>query len=97
MHLTIKLRDGFKDDKVVLTLDDKEIYRRIALSSDLTISFADALELEVEQNIAQLTVDVAGRPKQSLQINISETPFIEIWIINNHLEIRPSKSECPML
>jgi hypothetical protein len=96
-HLNIKLRDGFQDDEVVLTLDEKEIYRRTALSSDLTISFADALELEVEKNIAQLAVAVAGRPKQSVQIDLNETPFIEIWIIDNQLEIRASKSECPML
>ncbi len=41
MRLSIKLRDGFSNSAVSIRVDGAEVYKKSALSTDLTISLAE--------------------------------------------------------
>lgn len=97
MQLTIKLRDGFKNDTVIMKADGKELYRKSGVTTDLSISFADALEITTTEASVKLEVAVAGGQTKSTEINVEETPFVEVWITEGKMELRASKVEVPML
>ena len=40
MRLSVKLRDGFSNDTVTIKVNEKEVYRKSGVGTDLTISFA---------------------------------------------------------
>lgn len=97
MQLSIKLRDGFNNDSVVMRADGKEIYRKSAVSTDLSISFADAVEVTTDATRMTIQVELASGESASKSIPVQETPFIEVWNIDRHLEIRTSTVEVPMM
>lgn len=97
MRLIIKLRDGFKNDTVSIRLNNNEVYRRSDVSTDLTISFADAVEIPVEQSVVSVEVEVKGKQICKKKIRVKETPFIEVWLVEGRMELRESDEETPML
>jgi len=97
MSLSIKLRDGFSDDTVTIKVNGEEVYRKSGVSTDLAISFADALEAPAEQSIVQLEVAVEGGPTQTKEVRVRETPFVDVWFVEGEIELRASKDEVPML
>jgi hypothetical protein len=58
MQLSVKLRDGFKNDTVTITVNGKEVYRESGVTTNLTISFADAVEIPVQEPIVRLGVAI---------------------------------------
>jgi hypothetical protein len=97
MPLTIKLRDGFRKDTVTIRVDGKEVYHKPSVSTDLTISFADAVEVPVETSSVNLEVAVAGGPTVSQVIEVQNTPFVEVWMMNGRMELRTSREDVPMM
>jgi hypothetical protein len=95
--LLIKLRDGFSNDAVTVTLNGKEVYRKAGVSTDLTISYADAVEVPVAEAVVQLQVAVAGGQTESQEIRVQETPFVDVWLSPEKMELRASAEEVPML
>lgn len=96
-QLTIKLRDGFRRDQVTIRANDKQIYRKADVNTDLTISFADSVNVELDQPQVRLDVEVAGKQSGSVDIRVGDTPFVDIAIVDGELQIRPSASDVPML
>jgi hypothetical protein len=97
MQLHVKLRDGFSNDTVSITVNGKEVYHKSGVSSDLTISFADAIKIPVKTSIVKLGVVVAGGQREQKEIQVRETPFVDVWFIDGRLELQESKDEMPML
>ncbi|MFO1372811.1 MAG: hypothetical protein U1F42_10620 [Candidatus Competibacteraceae bacterium] len=97
MHLFVKLRDGFNNDTVTIRVNGKEVYRKSGVSTDLTISFADTVEVPVKESLVKLEVAVEGRQLETKEIRVQETPFVDVWIIGKKMELRESKEEVPML
>ena len=97
MSLYIQLRDGFSNDSVTIAVNGKEIYRKSGVSTDLTISFADAVEVPVTGPVAKLAVAIKGGHKLEKKIRVQETPFVDVWIIEGKMEFRESKDPVPML
>ena len=97
MRLSIKLRDGFSNNTVTVEVNGQEVYRKSGVTTDLTISFADAVEVPVEQSTVKLKVAVEGGESQTKEIRVQETPFVDVWILNDKMELRSSKQEMPML
>ncbi len=95
--LFIKLRDGFSNDAVTVTLNGKEVYRKAGVSTDLAISYADAVEVPVAESVVQLEVAVAGGQTKTKKIRVHETPFVDVWISEGKMELRESAEEVPML
>lgn len=97
MILHVKLRDGFSNDTVTIIVNGKEVYRKSGVSTDLTISFADAVEVPVEESVVKLEVAVEGGQREEKEIRVRETPFVDVWFIEGTMELRESKDEVPML
>lgn len=97
MPLMIKLRDGFRNDTVTIRVNGKEVYHKSGVSTDLTISFADAIEVPVETSSVNLEVAVAGGPTLSQVIQVQDTPFVGVWMMNGRMELRTSKEDVPMM
>lgn len=97
MHLFVKLRDGFSNNTVTVEVNEKEVYRKSGVTTNLTISFADAVEVPVEESIVKLKVGVEGGQTQTKEIRVQETPFVDVWIVGGEMELQASKEEMPML
>ena len=96
-RLSIKLRDGFSNDTVTVTLNGKQVYSKAGVSTDLTISYADAVEVPVAESVVQLEVAVKGGQTETKEIRVQETPFVDVWISPGKMELRESAEEVPML
>ena len=97
MRLFIKLRDGFSNNTVTVEVNEQEVYRKSGVTTDLTISFADAVEVPVEESIVKLKVAEEGGETKTKEVRVQETPFVDVWIIEGKMELRSSKEEMPML
>ena len=97
MTLHVALRDGFHNDTVTIKVNGKEVYRKSGITTDLTISFADSVEVPVEGATARLEVTVEGGQRKSEEVRVAETPFIAVWILDGTMEFRKSKEQIPML
>lgn len=97
MTLRIKLRDGFRDQTVVIAVDGKEIYRKAGVTTDLSISYADAVEASTEGVPVKLAVRVEGGPAASADIDPRRTPFVDVRITDGKMDLRASAAEQPML
>lgn len=97
MRLHVKLRDGFRHNTVTIRVNGEEVYRRSDLTTDLTISVADVVEIPVEESRIQLQVAVEGGPATTKDLHVRETPYVEIRIIDGSMELRASAEETPML
>ncbi len=97
MHLFIKLRDGFNHDTVTIRVNDREVYHQSEVTTDLTISFADSLEVLVEDTVAKVEVVVEGGLTGTNEVLVQETPYLDVWIIEGKMELIASHEETPML
>jgi hypothetical protein len=97
MTLHVALRDGFRNDTVTIMVNGKEVYRKSGVTTDLTISFADSVEVPVEGPTARLEVAVEGGQNGSDEIRLAETPFVAVRILGGNLEFQTSKDPIPML
>lgn len=97
MQLHVKLRDGFNHDTVSITVNEKEVYSKSGITTDLTISFADAVEVFVEDPVVKLGVSVEGGQSKQQEIRVRETPFVDVWFVEGKMEFRGAKDELPML
>ena len=97
MRLFVKLRDGFNNNTVTVEVNEKEVYRKSGVTTNLTISFADAVEVPVEESIVKLKVGVEGGQTQTKEVRVQETPFVDVWIVGGKMELQASKEERPML
>lgn len=97
MNLRVKLRDGFRNDTVTIRVNGQEVYHKSNISTDLTISFADAVDIPVEENILNLEVGLATGQTVTKEIYAVQTPFVEVWINEGRIELRESDEETPML
>jgi hypothetical protein len=97
MQLSIKLRDGFRDDAVNIRVDGVEVYRKSAVSTDLTISFADKVEVPVQPARVSVEVSIARGATGRVEVSPGETPFIDVAIVDGVMTLRASKTETPML
>ncbi len=97
MRLNVKLRDGFQNDTVTASVNGKEVFRKAGVRTDLSLSFAEAFEIEVEGPAAELGIAVEGGPRATREIRVAETPFVEITKSAGSLELRASADEIPMM
>jgi hypothetical protein len=97
MQLSVKLRDGFRNDRVSIRVAGVEVYRKSAVSTDLTISFADQVEVPVQLARVSLEVSVVGGPTGSVEVSPGDTPFVDVTIVDGVMSLRTSKTETPMM
>ncbi len=93
----LKLRDGFKDDTVLITANGRKVYHKTGISTDLTISFADAVTIDVRKSPVKLEVAVKGGESRKKEIHMDKTRFVDIWCIDGKMELRESGEEVPLM
>jgi hypothetical protein len=96
--LHIDLRDGFKQDDVILYLGDQEPVRRSGVTTDLSISHAASFEVQASEGPSTLRIEV---PKQHVSSSTSvdpvETPFVAIFLRDRQISFHKLKQAMPML
>ena len=89
--LRIELQDGFEADEVICTVGGREVARRPAVRTDLRISRAGAIELDVPD--ARLTVGLQVPTRglgTELGLDPREHPYLLLRIVDGRLDARPS-------
>jgi hypothetical protein len=80
LHIT--LRDGFRGHTVVIVVDGREVYHRAGVTTDPTMSRADAIELVVAPRLIQVGVSVTpGNYIASLDLDVSAHPHLAISLV----------------
>ena len=97
MMLRVRSGEGFQNSTVSVKVDGREVYRRAGVSTDWTISRADAVEVQTEAAAVQLEVAVEDGPQVAQQITPAQTPFVEVRLVNGELLLLPLGEEPPML
>jgi hypothetical protein len=96
--LHIDLREGFKEDEVILYLGDREAVHRSGVTTDLIISHAASFEVQAPAGPSTLRIEV---PKQyvssSTGVNPAETPFVAIFLRDRQISFHKLKEAMPML
>jgi len=80
LHIT--LRDGFRGHTVVIVVDGHEVYHRAGVTTDPTMSRADAVKLVVAPRLVQVAVSVTpGDYIASLDLDVSAHPHLAISLV----------------
>ncbi len=83
-QLHIALEDGFQDHAVTISLDDHQVYSRKGVTTDLRISRADGLALDLAASQAQLRVSVEpGGMQASVSVDAQATPYLGISLTSS--------------
>jgi hypothetical protein len=94
MHtLHIALHDGFQGHTVAIKVDGREVYNKTSVTTNVTISRADAFDVEVGSNKARIEVSIEpGERKGSTEIDVTQHPFVAVSLVNNEsIFFQPSK------
>jgi hypothetical protein len=93
-ELRIDFQDGFDDDTVVVSLGTRELARLEHLTTNLVISRADAVSVELEEGVSHLRIDVPTKGASTeLDVNARTTPYVGVQILEGHLEAHPTAEE----
>lgn len=97
MTLRVRLGEGFQNNSVSVKVDGKQVYGRSGVSTDWTISRADAVDVKTGADSVQLEVSVDGGPPTVQAIAPARTPFVEVRYVNGELQLLALEQEPPMM
>ncbi len=91
--LHVDLQDGFSDDAVEIRLGDETIYQRDAVSTDMRISRADAVQVALANGKPALTVRLPGRQiEASMSLEDLEAPiYIGVSVVDGAIRFKVSE------
>lgn len=97
MTLRVRLGEGFQNNTVSVKVDGKQVYGRSGVSTDWTISRADAVDIQTAADSVRLEVAVDGGPPAVRAIEPARTPFVEVRFVNGELQFHALEQEPPMM
>ena len=97
MTLRVRLGEGFQNNTVSVKVDGRQVYGRSGVSTDWTISRADAVDVETRAGSVQLEVAVDDGPPAVRAIEPARTPFVEVRFVNGELQLHALEQESPMM
>lgn len=97
MQLRIKLRDGFRDDGVRISVGGREVYRKSGVTTDLPTSLADIIEVPTDADRATLEVEIEGRGRHRQEVHVATTPFVDVWANDDTVRLLASAEETPIM
>ena len=97
MTLRVRLGEGFQNNTVSVRVDGKQVYQRSGVSTDWTISRADAVDVHTAADSVQLEVSVDGGPPAVRAIEPGRSPFVEVRSVYGELQLHALEQEPPML
>jgi len=81
--LHIALHDGFRGNHVVITVDGNVVFNRTGVKTDLRISRADAIDVDVAAASAAVAVNVdSGAVADTQTVEVAATPFLAIDLLD---------------
>jgi hypothetical protein len=91
--LHIAFQDGFAGDTVIVVVNGVEWYSKPDVSTNLAISLADTINVEVKGDKAQIKISVPSRgAAATLTVDAVKTPYVGVSIKDSdRVEIIPSK------
>lgn len=96
-QLQIALHGGFADDKVVVHIDGREVYRREDVTTRMQLGLADSFTVELPQRPAGVPAGTPTRVSVSVRgiegtadVRPEETPFLAVSIRNDRITFRTS-------
>ena len=92
MLLRIDLQDGFEGDTVVVKINNKELYRKKGVKTQLTLGYADSLETEVPEG--QNTIEIELPEKnifESISLTVSSPVYLGLSVSDGKIVARQSK------
>jgi hypothetical protein len=82
-RLHIALHDGFRGNHVTITVDGNVVYDRSGVATDLRISRADAVDVDVAATSVAVAVDVdAGAIAGAVTVDLSAAPYVAIDLMD---------------
>jgi membrane-associated protease RseP (regulator of RpoE activity) len=82
-RLHIALHDGFRGNHVVIAVDKKVVFDRTGVTTDLRISRADAIDVDVAAPSAVVAVSVnPGAFAGEVTVDVAKTPFLAVDLLD---------------
>ena len=97
MTLRVRLGEGFQNNTVSVLVDGRQVYQRSGVSTDWTISRADAVDVKTGADSVQLEVSVEDGARAVRTIEPAHTPFVEVRFVNGELQLHALEQEPPMM
>jgi hypothetical protein len=93
MHpLHIALQDGFRQHSVAITVDGRDVYNKSGVTTDLRISRADAVDVEVAQPRVRIEVVVdPGNIRAAWDHDAQAAPYLAISLEGGRLRFTASQ------
>jgi hypothetical protein len=85
--LTIDLQEGFRDDKVVLYVNDKEVYRKNQVRTKRLLGMAASFTAEVETGPVNVEIRVETQDlAETLPLQVSSDTYLGISVVNGMID-----------
>ncbi len=98
MRMHIALRDGFRGDTVLVGIDERVVFHRAGVTTDLTISHAASFDVDIDAPRVRLRVALGHGRATTLDIDPQATPFIDVSKADDGaLDVRASVEQVPLL
>src|SRR5690242_1935411 len=77
--LHIALQDGFRNDSVIIKVNGRAIFEKTGVTTNLAISYADAVDVTVPDATAVVEVGVPSRAQAAERtVHVLETPYVRV-------------------
>lgn len=85
--LGIDLQEGFANDRVVITLDGREIYREDAVTTKLLLGYAQTLTVDAPEGPARLTVALPDRGlENTVSLPLNADTYVGVSVTSQGVE-----------
>lgn len=91
--LRIDLQDGFEGDNVIVKINSKEVYRKEGVKTELTLGYADSLEVEVAEGHCIVEVALPGKGiAESISLNVFAPVYLGLSVSDGKIIQRRSET-----
>lgn len=92
--LVIDLQDGFSADTVIVHVNGEEVYHKQGVNTNLAISRADSLHIQVPDGTANMNINVLSRHlSKTVAFQVTTTLYVGISILDGALEVQFSDKQ----
>jgi hypothetical protein len=90
--LEVDLQDGFKDDTVIINVNNKQAFHKDNVNTKLMIGYADSFKLDVPAGSVTIKIVLSSRGlSKTCSFNISEQVFVALSLQDDHVNCQTSK------